>query len=78
MTIKAHLFHCCPLQTVILKKHVNKNSVVYMEPSKENKFQNVKNDCGIVNFSPESSSPCGERMTIPRAKLSMSNGRGLH
>jgi hypothetical protein len=63
---------------VILKKHVNKNSVVYMEPSKENKFQNVKNDYGIVNFSPESSSPCGERMTIPRAKLGMSNGRGLH
>ncbi|XP_030213056.1 cysteine-rich motor neuron 1 protein isoform X2 [Gadus morhua] len=70
--------YSAPKKTVILKKHVNKNSVVYMEPSKENKFQNVKNDYGIVNFSPESSSPCGERMTIPRAKLGMSNGRGLH
>ncbi|XP_029937739.1 cysteine-rich motor neuron 1 protein isoform X2 [Myripristis murdjan] len=67
--------YSAPKKTVILKKHVNKNSVVYMEPSKENKFQNVKNDCGIINFSPEMSSPCGERMTIPRAKLSMGNDR---
>lgn len=58
---------------MILKKHVNKNSVVYMEPSKENKFQNVKNDCGIIHFSPEMSSPCVDKMTIPRAKLSMGN-----
>lgn len=43
-----------------------------MEPSKENKFQNVKNDCGI-HFSPEMSSPCIDKMTIPRAKLSMGN-----
>ncbi|CAL8272321.1 unnamed protein product [Merluccius merluccius] len=70
--------YSAPKKTVILKKHVNKNSVVYMEPSKENKFQNVKNDCGIVNFSPETGSPCGERMTIPRAKLNMSNGRVPH
>lgn len=61
------------MQTVILKKEVNKNSVVYMEPSKENKFQNVKNDCGIVHFSPEMSPPCMEKMTIPRAKLSTAN-----
>lgn len=60
-------------KTVILKKHVNKNSVVYMEPSKENKFQNVKNDCGVIRFPPEMSSPCGDRMTIPRAKLSLGN-----
>lgn len=70
--------YSAPKKTVILKKHVNKNSVVYMEPSKENKFQNVKNDCGIINFSPDSGSPCGERMTIPRAKLSMTNGRAPH
>ncbi|KAM7375695.1 hypothetical protein PAMP_005480 [Pampus punctatissimus] len=62
--------YSAPKKTVILKKHVNKNSVVYMEPSKENKFQNVKNDCGIIHFSPETSSPCGDKMTIPRAKLS--------
>ncbi|CAB1335132.1 unnamed protein product [Coregonus sp. 'balchen'] len=67
--------YSAPKKTVILKKHVNKNSLVYMEPSKENKFQSVKNDCGI-NFSPEMSSPCVERMSIPRAKLSMGQGRG--
>lgn len=65
--------YSAPKKTVILKKHVNKNSVVYMEPSKENKFQNVKNDCGIIHFSPEMSSPSGDKMTIPRAKLSMGN-----
>ncbi|XP_047466539.1 cysteine-rich motor neuron 1 protein isoform X3 [Mugil cephalus] len=65
--------YSAPKKTVILKKHVNKNSVVYMEPSKENKFQNVKNDCGIIHFSPEMSSPCMDKMTIPRAKLSMGN-----
>uniref|UniRef100_A0A3B3UUZ9 Cysteine rich transmembrane BMP regulator 1 n=1 Tax=Poecilia latipinna TaxID=48699 RepID=A0A3B3UUZ9_9TELE len=64
--------YSAPKKTVILKKHVNKNSVVYMEPSKENKFQNMKTDCGIIHFSPEMSSPpCTEKMTIPRAKLSM-------
>ncbi|XP_029531192.1 cysteine-rich motor neuron 1 protein-like isoform X1 [Oncorhynchus nerka] len=67
--------YSAPKKTVILKKHVNKNSLVYMEPSKENKFQSVKNDCSI-NFSPEMSSPCVERMSIPRAKLSMGQGRG--
>lgn len=68
--------YSAPKKTVILKKHVNKNSVVYMEPSKENKFQNVKNDInGLINFSPEMSSPCGERMSIPRAKLSTGQGR---
>lgn len=41
-----------------------------MEPSKENKFQN---DCGIIHFSSEMSSPCMEKMTIPRAKLSTGN-----
>ncbi|KAL7380595.1 hypothetical protein ABVT39_020420 [Epinephelus coioides] len=65
--------YSAPKKTVILKKHVNKNSVVYMEPSKENKFQNVKNDCGIIHFSPEMSSSCADKMTIPRAKLSMGN-----
>uniref|UniRef100_A0A674N1G4 Cysteine-rich motor neuron 1 protein n=1 Tax=Takifugu rubripes TaxID=31033 RepID=A0A674N1G4_TAKRU len=65
--------YSAPKKTVILKKEVNKNSVVYMEPSKENKFQNVKNDCGIIHFSPEMSSPCMEKMTIPRAKLSTGN-----
>ncbi|XP_034431699.1 cysteine-rich motor neuron 1 protein isoform X3 [Hippoglossus hippoglossus] len=63
--------YSAPKKTVILKKHVNKNSVVYMEPSKENKFQNVKNDCGIIHFSPDLGSPCADKMTIPRAKLSM-------
>ncbi|XP_014837811.1 PREDICTED: cysteine-rich motor neuron 1 protein isoform X1 [Poecilia mexicana] len=64
--------YSAPKKTVILKKHVNKNSVIYMEPSKENKFQNMKSDCGIIHFSPEMSSPpCTEKMTIPRAKLSM-------
>lgn len=58
---------------MILKKHVNKNSVVYMEPSKENKFQNVKNDCGIIHFYPEMSSPRVDKMNIPRAKLGMGN-----
>uniref|UniRef100_A0A3P9ICL6 Cysteine-rich motor neuron 1 protein n=1 Tax=Oryzias latipes TaxID=8090 RepID=A0A3P9ICL6_ORYLA len=61
--------YSAPKKTVILKKHINKNSVVYMEPSKENKFQNVKNDCGVIHFSPDMSSPCKDRMTIPRAKL---------
>ncbi|XP_060789927.1 cysteine-rich motor neuron 1 protein-like isoform X3 [Neoarius graeffei] len=58
-----------PKKTVILKKHVNKNSVVYTEPSKENKLQSVKNDCSMT-FSPSASSPYGERISIPRAKLS--------
>uniref|UniRef100_A0A3P8RM14 Cysteine rich transmembrane BMP regulator 1 (Chordin like) n=1 Tax=Amphiprion percula TaxID=161767 RepID=A0A3P8RM14_AMPPE len=65
--------YSAPKKTVILKKHVNKNSVVYMEPSKENKFQNVKSDCGIIHFSPEMSSPCTDKMTIPRAKMSLGN-----
>ncbi|XP_039898666.1 cysteine-rich motor neuron 1 protein isoform X2 [Simochromis diagramma] len=65
--------YSAPKKTVILKKHINKNSVVYMEPSKDNKFHNVKNDCGIIHFSPEMSSPCTEKLTIPRAKLSMGN-----
>ncbi|XP_028995680.1 cysteine-rich motor neuron 1 protein-like [Betta splendens] len=61
--------YSAPKKTVILKKHVNKNSVVYMEPSKESTFHNVKSDCGLVHFSPESSS-CVDKMSIPRAKLS--------
>ncbi|XP_076017807.1 cysteine-rich motor neuron 1 protein isoform X2 [Genypterus blacodes] len=65
--------YSAPKKTVILKKHVNKNAVVYMEPSKEQKFQNVKNDCGVIHFPPEMSPPCGDRMTIPRAKLSLGN-----
>uniref|UniRef100_A0A3P8UED6 Cysteine rich transmembrane BMP regulator 1 n=1 Tax=Cynoglossus semilaevis TaxID=244447 RepID=A0A3P8UED6_CYNSE len=65
--------YSAPKKTVILKKHVNKNSVVYMEPSKENKFQNVKNDCGIIHFSPDMTNPCLDKMTIPRAKLSAGN-----
>ncbi|KAI4902048.1 hypothetical protein NFI96_033099 [Prochilodus magdalenae] len=67
--------YSAPKKTVILKKHVkNKNSVVYMEPSKENKFQSVKNDYGMT-FSPDVSSPCGERISIPRAKLSNGHAR---
>lgn len=67
--------YSAPKKTVILKKHVNKNSVVYMEPSKENKFQNVKNDCGI-NFSSDMGSPCGDRgLSIPRAKLCNGHGK---
>lgn len=62
-----------PAKTVILNKHVNKNSVVYMEPSKENKLQNVKNEYGVIHFPPEMSSPCMDKVTIPRAKLSMGN-----
>lgn len=65
--------YSAPKKTVILKKHVNKNSVVYMEPSKESKFQNVKNDCGTIPFSPDLSSSCVDKLTIPRAKLSMVN-----
>ncbi|KAG7466322.1 hypothetical protein MATL_G00163860 [Megalops atlanticus] len=61
--------YSAPKKAVILKKHVNKNSVVYMEPSKENKFQSVKSDGG-VSFPPEAGSPGGERLGIPRAKLS--------
>uniref|UniRef100_A0A3B1ICL3 Cysteine rich transmembrane BMP regulator 1 n=1 Tax=Astyanax mexicanus TaxID=7994 RepID=A0A3B1ICL3_ASTMX len=66
--------YSAPKKAVILKKHVNKNSVVYMEPSKENKFQSVKNDCGVT-FSPDVSSPCGERISIPRAKLGNGHAR---
>ncbi|XP_037343176.2 cysteine-rich motor neuron 1 protein isoform X2 [Pungitius pungitius] len=64
--------YSAPKKTVILKKHVNKNSVVYMEPSKDNAFHNVKHDCGgvVVRFSPEMSSTRADKMTIPRAKLS--------
>ncbi|XP_017558789.1 cysteine-rich motor neuron 1 protein-like isoform X1 [Pygocentrus nattereri] len=69
--------YSAPKKTVILKKHVNKNSVVYMEPSKEHKFQSVKNDCGMT-FSPDVSSPCGERISIPRAKLSNGHARVQH
>ncbi|XP_066539616.1 cysteine-rich motor neuron 1 protein-like [Hoplias malabaricus] len=66
--------YSAPKKTVILKKHVNKNSVVYMEPSKENKFQSMKKDCGMT-FSPDASSPCGERISIPRVKLSNGHAR---
>ncbi|RXM95685.1 Cysteine-rich motor neuron 1 protein, partial [Acipenser ruthenus] len=47
--------YSAPKKTVILKKHVNKNSVVYMEPSKENAFRNVRNECR-VNVPTEASS----------------------
>ncbi|KAG1952274.1 hypothetical protein F2P79_010206 [Pimephales promelas] len=58
--------YSAPKKTVILKKHVNKNSVVYMEPSsRENKFQSSRNG----SFPSEA-----ERITIPRAKLA--NGHG--
>ncbi|KAF5900104.1 cysteine-rich motor neuron 1 protein isoform X2, partial [Clarias magur] len=63
-----------PKKTVILKKHVNKSSVVYADPSKENKLQSVKNDCSMT-FSPCASSPYGERINIPRAKLSNGHTR---
>ncbi|XP_066550981.1 cysteine-rich motor neuron 1 protein isoform X2 [Amia ocellicauda] len=68
--------YSAPKKTVILKKHVNKNSVVYMEPSKENKFQNVKSDC-TVNFTTEASSANGERYSIPRAKVNSKQSRLL-
>uniref|UniRef100_A0A3Q3JSK3 Cysteine rich transmembrane BMP regulator 1 (Chordin like) n=1 Tax=Monopterus albus TaxID=43700 RepID=A0A3Q3JSK3_MONAL len=61
--------YTAPKKAVFLKKHVNKNSVVYMEPSKESKFQNVKNDCGLIPFSPEMSTSFVDKMNIPRAKL---------
>ncbi|XP_043088267.1 cysteine-rich motor neuron 1 protein-like isoform X2 [Puntigrus tetrazona] len=48
-----------PKKTVILQKHVNKSSLVYMEPSRENQFQSVKSE-SVSN---------GERVCIPRAKL---------
>ncbi|XP_016144905.1 cysteine-rich motor neuron 1 protein-like [Sinocyclocheilus grahami] len=43
-----------PKKTVILQKHVNKSSLVYMEPSRESQFQSVKS---------------GERVCVPRTKL---------
>ncbi|KPP64994.1 hypothetical protein Z043_116616 [Scleropages formosus] len=69
--------YSAPKKTVILQKHVNKSSVVYMEPSKENKFQSTKNDSG-VHFGLEASSPCRDRLSIPRAKLSQGPGRDLY
>ncbi|XP_062863605.1 cysteine-rich motor neuron 1 protein-like [Trichomycterus rosablanca] len=63
-----------PKKTVILKKHVNKSSVEYTEPSKENKHQNTKNDCGKT-FTPSLGPPYGERISIPRAKLSNGQAR---
>lgn len=65
--------YSAPKKTVILKKHLNKNSVVYMEPTKESKFQG-----GLVSFSPETGlrGGGGERMILPRAKLSTGSGRG--
>ncbi|XP_034051242.1 cysteine-rich motor neuron 1 protein-like isoform X2 [Thalassophryne amazonica] len=65
--------YSAPKKAVSLKKHINKNSVVYMEPSKENKFHNVKTDGGIIHFSPDMTTSCADKMTIPRAKLSMAN-----
>ncbi|XP_067223297.1 cysteine-rich motor neuron 1 protein-like [Chanodichthys erythropterus] len=56
--------YSAPKKTVILKKHVNTNSVVYMEPSKENKFQSA------MSFPSDA-----ERITIPRAKLANGHGR---
>ncbi|KAK1158895.1 cysteine-rich motor neuron 1 protein-like [Acipenser oxyrinchus oxyrinchus] len=52
--------YSAPKKTVILKKHVNKNSVVYMEPSKENSFRNVRNECR-VNVPTEASSISNEK-----------------
>ncbi|XP_023658128.1 cysteine-rich motor neuron 1 protein-like isoform X2 [Paramormyrops kingsleyae] len=65
-----------PKKTVILKKHVNK-SPAYMEPSKENKFQAMKISDYGMNFSPEAGSPCGDRLSIPRAKLFYGHGELL-
>ncbi|XP_015206403.1 cysteine-rich motor neuron 1 protein-like isoform X1 [Lepisosteus oculatus] len=65
-----------PKKTVILKKHVNTNAVVYMEPSKENKFQNVRSDC-TVSFTAEGSSSNGDRYIIPRAKVNNKQSRLL-
>ncbi|XP_052001418.1 cysteine-rich motor neuron 1 protein-like isoform X1 [Xyrauchen texanus] len=66
--------YSAPKKTVILKKHVNKSSVVYMEPSKEYKFQNVNSDCSS-NFPLDVGSSCPERITIPRAKLASGHAR---
>ncbi|XP_016329661.1 cysteine-rich motor neuron 1 protein-like isoform X2 [Sinocyclocheilus anshuiensis] len=54
-----------PKKTVILQKHVNKSSLVYMEPSRENQFQSLKSD-GSVSFPTDASK---EQISIPRAKL---------
>ncbi|XP_073683597.1 cysteine-rich motor neuron 1 protein-like [Garra rufa] len=54
-----------PKKTVILQKHVNKGSLVYMEPSRESQFQSVKSD-GAASFPTDAS---GERIAIPRARL---------
>lgn len=87
----ACMWHCCgrlrlpqrhsvstqpSFQTVILKKHVNK-SPAYMEPSKENKFQAMKISDYGMNFSPEAGSPCGDRLSIPRAKFFYGHGELL-
>ncbi|XP_035388755.1 cysteine-rich motor neuron 1 protein-like isoform X2 [Electrophorus electricus] len=69
--------YSAPKKTVILKKHVNKNSVVYMEPSMENKFQSMKSDCSPP-FPLEASMHCGGRFSIPRAKLDNSHARVPH
>ncbi|XP_076835133.1 cysteine-rich motor neuron 1 protein isoform X2 [Brachyhypopomus gauderio] len=66
--------YSAPRKTVVLKKHVNKNSVVYMEPSVENKFQSVKTDCGLP-FPLEAGTHYGGRFSIPRAKLDNSHAR---
>lgn len=55
--------YSAPRKTVILKKHISRNSVVHMEPSKENKLHGTKTDSAL-NFPLDS-----DRITIPRAKL---------
>ncbi|KAG2457538.1 CRIM1 protein, partial [Polypterus senegalus] len=46
--------------TVILKKHVTKNSVVYMEPSSEDAFQSIRNGC-TLGLAKDLSSPGRDR-----------------
>ncbi|XP_028677621.1 cysteine-rich motor neuron 1 protein-like isoform X1 [Erpetoichthys calabaricus] len=49
-----------PKKTVILKKHVNKNSVVYMEPSNEDAFQSIRNGY-TLGLAKDLSSPGRDR-----------------
>ncbi len=54
MAVMRAVFLLFVRQTVILQKHVNKTSLIYMEPSRESPFQS---DASV------------ERICLPRAKL---------
>ncbi|MGH0160546.1 UNVERIFIED_CONTAM: hypothetical protein FKN15_050319, partial [Acipenser sinensis] len=68
--------YSAPKKTLILKKHVNKNSVVYMEPSKENAFRNVRHECR-VNVPTEASSISSERHSDQAEKQQQQQSRLL-